>query len=393
MTAAIVSRWARRYVLTSAFFLVVWQAGALADIPRHAEVVLGVYGFVLHMVFGKAYSLVPTYFDRELAFPYAPAVQFPLVVTGVLGLAGAALRVGPSWLGAVGALLWALGVTVFVGTLLWTVRSNLTGRETATGRANAERRPVDRLANGFVPVALGYLVAGTYETLALQTGVPPLLDGYPPQVTHLLAAGTAGVMVFALGFRLLPRFLVATPPRTLVALVLPAGALGPALLAGYLWTGLAFRVGALVEALAVAGYALAIGVLFVRSERRRVGFYGVLAGAAAGATAVGLGLSFAFGHVSPSLVLAHLRLNLLGFLGLTIVGVAYQFYPPAVGTFPGASDRAALVSIGGIAGGLILQVVGLGGDVPPAATLGQLLTLVGTGLYAYVVAGVFAARS
>lgn len=392
MTAAIVSRWARRYVLTSALFLVVWQAGTVAGIQRPTEVVLAVFGFVLHMVFGKAYSLVPTYFNRDLAVPYAPAVQYPLVVAGTVGLVTASLGVGPTWFGTVGAVFWSLGVCVFLGALLWTIRGNFTGRETATGEANADRRSVDRLANGFVPVAFLYLLVGTYETLALNTGLPLLLDGYGPRVTHLLAAGTAGLLIFALGFRLLPRFMVATPPRFLVALVLPAGALGPAVLAVHLGTAPWMQVGALVEALAVAGFAAGTGVLFVRSDRRRVGFYGVLAGATSGVIAVAVGLSFAFGPISPALVRAHLGLNLLGFLGLTIIGIAYQFYPPAVGTLPGASDRTALTSILCVGGGLLIQVLGLIWQLPPVTTLGELVTLAGVLLYAYLLVAVFRTR-
>lgn len=101
-----------------------------------------------------------------------------------------------------------------------------------------------------------------------------------------------------------------------------------------------------------------------------MGFYAVLAGAASGVVAIGLRLWFAFNRQSSSLALAHLRLNLLGFLGLTIIGIAYQFYPPAVGAFPGASNRTALVSIASLASGLVAQVVGLGGDIPLLTTLG-----------------------
>lgn len=392
MTAATVSRWARRYVLVSALFLLTWQTGIVVGVPRRTEVFLGLFGFVLHMAFGKAYSLVPSYFERTLAFPRAPVVQFPLVVLGTGCLVGASSQVGPSWLGTVGASLWSLGVGVFLGTLLWTVRTNLTGRETATGEVNAERRPVDRVANGVVPVALLYLAVGTYETLAVYTGLPPLLDGYFPRVTHLIAAGTAGLLIFALGFRLLPRFLVAHPPRRLVVLVLATGAVGPSLLAVYLWQGLWFQLGALLETVAVVGFALGYALLFVRSDRRRVGFYGVFAGVLCGVVAVALGVGFAFGHSSAASVLAHLRLNLLGFLGLSIVGIAYQFYPPAIGTLPGASDRTALVSIAGLAGGLLVQVVGLVGQVPLATTLGQLATLSGAMLYLFLLAAVFHAR-
>jgi hypothetical protein len=392
MTAATVSRWARRYVLASAAFLLLWQVGVVAGVPRRTEVTLALFGFVLHMIFGKAYSLVPSYFDRELAFPRAPAVGFPLAVAGTAGLAAASLGGGPAWLAPLGATLWGLGVAVFVGTLAWTVRDNLTGGATGTGEANADRRPTDRLANAFVPVAGLYLVAGTYGTLALHTGLPLLIDGYAPRLTHLLAAGTAALLIFALGFRLLPRFLVASVPRPLVAVVLVAGAVAPWLLAVRLGIGVWFRVGALLEALAVIGFAAGCWLLFARSDRRRVGFYGVLAGTASGVVGVALGLAFAFGHGSADLVVAHRRLNLLGFVGFTIVGLAYQFYPPAVGALPGSSDRTALISIATLVLGLLGQVVGLAAARPLVTTVGAVVALAGALLYAYLLGSVFRAR-
>lgn len=87
MTAAEVSARVRRFVLAGVGFLLVWQVARLAGVPRRTEVVLGLSGFVLHVLFGKAYALLPAYFDRGLAWPRAPAVQFPLTVLGVLGLA------------------------------------------------------------------------------------------------------------------------------------------------------------------------------------------------------------------------------------------------------------------------------------------------------------------
>jgi hypothetical protein len=392
MTTATVSRWARRYVVISALFFVLWQGGALVGLPRQTEILLGIFGFVLHMIFGKAYSLIPTYFNRQLTHSMAPGGQFLFTVIGTGCLVCTSLDVGPSWLGTLGALLWLVGVGVFLGTLFWTIRTNLSGRETATGEANADRRSVDRLANGFVPVALLYLAAGSYETAAIYAGLPTLFDGYFPRVSHLLAAGTAAMLIFALGFRLLPRFLVASPSNALVTVVLPAGALGPALLASGLGDGRWFLLGALIQALAVVGYALAYGILFVRSDRRRVGFYSVLAGAGSGVLGVTLGLLFAFGHSTSSLVLAHFRLNVLGFLGLTIIGVAYQFYPPAVGALRGTSDRSALGSIWVLGGGLLFQVIGLVGKMSSVLLVGELLTLLGAVTYAYVIVVVLHTR-
>lgn len=387
MSAADRSRRARWFVAAGAVFLVVWGATTLLGMGRRTGVVLGLYGFVLHTVFGKAYSLVPTYFDRELSTPLAPAVQFPLSAGGTVLLAFAGEIGDPA--ATVGAVAWALGVAVFLVAIGWAVRDNLTGAETGTSDANARRRPVDRVANGFVPVALLYLAVGAYATAAGPTGLPPVVDGYPPRISHLLAAGGAAVLLFAVGFRLLPRFMVAHPPRALVWVVLPAGAVGPALVAVGLLDGGILHAGATLLALAVVGFAVTVGVLFHRSDRRRVGFYGVVAGAVAGVAGVALGLQFAFVERAPGLVVLHYRLILLGFLGLTIVGVGYQFYPPAVGRFPGADDRTALGSIALIAGGLVLEAAGHLGGLPIAVRGGHVATFAGSLLYAGLLLGVF----
>ena len=401
MSAGDVTRWARRFVAASAVFFVAWQVAAVLaalaggelvslEIPRRTRVSLAVYGFVLHAVFGKAYSLVPSYFDRSLALDRAPAVHFPLTALGVVGLAAEPLAGVPEVVGAVGAVCWAGGVSAFVVALGWTLRDDPTGRETGTSDANAHRRRVDRFANAFVPVVLAYLVVGTGATLTPY--VPALPTVAFARTTHLLAAGTAALLVFAVGFRLFPRFLVASPPSTLVAVVLPAGALGPALLAWGLYRGWWFRAGAALEAVAVVGFALAYAALFARSERRRVGFYAVLAGVAAGVLGVGLGLQFAFSGVGAGLVAAHLRLNVLGFVGLTIVGATYQFYPPTVGTFLGASDRTALGSVALVGVGLLAELGGALAGATTAISAGRASALAGAVAFAWLVLGVFRER-
>jgi len=392
------SRWARRFVFAGAVFLVVWQVGELAGIARRSGVTLGLLGFVFHTVFGKAYSLVPTYFDRDLATTRLMPVQFGLSIAGTALLAvdgafpNSAVASVDVPAGAAGAILWAGGVAVFLGTIGWTIRDNLSGAATGTGEHNADRRAVDRLANLFVPVALLYLGVGSYALLAAETGLPVLADGYPPRGTHLLAAGSGALLVFAVGFRLLPRFLVAAPSRLLVALVLPAGALGPALLAADLPAGRWFRAGAVLQALAVGGFALAFWLLYVQSDRCRVGFYGVLAATLAGVLAVALGLAFAVDAPTTDLVSAHRRLTVLGFLGLTIVGVSYQFYPPGVGTFPGAGDRTALVAIALLFGGLLVEVGGLALDATLVVAAGRVAGVAGAATHCFLLAGLFRER-
>jgi len=386
MSAAAVTRRVQRLLFVALGFLLAWQVAALVGTSRHLQVVLGLYGFVFHVVFAKAYSLVPSYFARELAVPRAPAVQLPLSGLGVVGLAAAGLG-APALVGTAGAALWFAGVLVFVGTLAWTVRDNLTGAETGTGEAKADRRPVDRYANAFVPLVLAYLLAGSYDLLAVWVGLPTVAVSGGPPATHLLAAGAATLLVLAVGFRLLPRLLVATPPRALVAVALPAGAIGPILLATAFYGGLRFQAGAALEAIAVVGFATAVAWMIAASDRRRVGVYAVLAGAAAGVLGVLLGLDFAFRGITVALADAHARLNLLGFLGFTVVGVTYHFYPPGAGRFAGAGDRTAMATVGLLAGGLLVEVVGLAAGVEVVVLLGRLAALVGAAGYAYLIAG------
>lgn len=62
------------------------------------------------MIFGKGYALIPSYFDRTLAFARAPLLQLPLSVVGVLCLVAAAYDVPHTRL--VGSVLWAGGVVL-----------------------------------------------------------------------------------------------------------------------------------------------------------------------------------------------------------------------------------------------------------------------------------------
>ncbi|NHN43207.1 hypothetical protein G9C85_16440 [Halorubellus sp. JP-L1] len=399
MAVALESRWARRYVAIAVAALVAAHAAALFEFPDRTVVVLVLYGFVLHVVFGKAYSLVPTYFDRELAVPRAMVVQLPLTAGGVLGLALESLPGVPSIVERAGAVAWALGVLAFVGALAWTVRGNPTGAETATGEGKSHLAGLDRVANAFVPVVGVYLLAGTYATLvvagvapAVAVDVLPVFDRYPPRATHLLAAGTATLLVFALGARLFPRFLVVDPPRRALALALGTGALAPVVLAAGVPADDLLPVGAVLQTTAVGTYAVAFAAMYWRSERSRVAFDGVLVGALAGVAVVAIGAHFAFVDVTGGLVRAHQRLALLGFLGLTVVGVTLQFYPPTVGRWPYCSNRTARVAIGALAVGVALQAIGAIESTPALATAGAGLGLAGSLVYAYVLAGAFATR-
>ena len=117
---------------------------------------------------------------------------------------------------------------------------------------------------------------------------------------------------------------------------------------------------------------------------------GLVAAGVGGAGTLGVG--FAFDFADASLVSAHLRVNVLGFLGLTTVGVTYHFYPPAVGTAPGVGERHARLAAAAIAGGLLAEVAGVWTAWPVAVTAGRTVGLAGALTYAWVVLGLFHER-
>lgn len=386
MSSARITAWSRRFLLASAAWFVLSQAAGLAGLPRRVEVTLALYGFVLTTVFGKGYSLLPAYFDRTLAWSGAPAVQWPLTTGGVGAMAVGAAGLGPSWLSAAGRLTWVAGTVVFVGTMLVTFGDNLTGAQTGTGEASAERRGLDRLANAFVPMVLLYVLAGCVELVGGTLGLPTPFGGVAARTSHLLAAGGALLLLFAVGYRLLPRFLGEEPSTRVAAGILTLAGVGPALLAWGYPGGLAFRVGAVAQSTAVIGFAVTYGRLLSRSDRSRVGLYSVAVGLGFGCLGVAVGAHMAFDGFDAGLAAAHWRLNVYGLLGLSIVGAVYQFYPPAICPRFGGSDRGALLTIALVGAGLGLvagtSVLGIGGR-----PVGHALALCGATGYTYLLTG------
>lgn len=364
----------------------------MLGISARASVVLGLFGFVFHMVFGKGYKLIPSYFERQLSPSWIPIVQFPLTVSGTLVSAYAHERPAEVTtlvdVTALGATLWFVGVVTFVGGIGWTIKDNLAARETATGAHNTDRRLIDRMSNLFMPVALAYLLAGSYQLLASETGLEPLVSVYFPRTLHLLGVGTATLLVFAIGFRMFPRFLNTSSPTVLVTTVLVTGAIGPAGLAWTVPTGDLMWVFATAQVIAVVGYAATMGMLFLKADTPRVGMYGVLLGACFGIAGVALGAWFTLDGVTAARIEAHGRATILGFLGLTIVGTAYQFHPPNASRYPAGNDRTALVSLAALASGVAVEIFGLLTESSLLVSTGQFTVTLGALLVAYLVLGV-----
>ncbi|WP_459193216.1 hypothetical protein [Halosimplex sp. J119] len=384
------SRWTRSFAVGSALSMVALQVAFLVDASYRVVAVVGLFGAVLPMVFGMAYLLLPSYVGRTLAAQRLPGVHFVLTYGAVGLLAGHELLVVDAPLAAAGAVLWTAGVAIFAGTLCWTVVPAITSENGSGIRlSGARERQSTRLATMVIPVAVGYLLVGTLAFLSTAVGSRPLLGGGLPAVVHLYGTGFVALLIFALGCRLLTGFFHVTPPASLSWLVLACGAVGPGILATQFWRPPWFLVGAITEFTAMAGYAALVAVVVHRTDSKRVGLYGIALGALAGVVAVGAAV-YALGDGSGAAISIHVPVVLDGFLILTVVGYAYQFFPVTNGQFRGATERTARTTTGLIAVGTFGQAIAAGLELRGLRAAAALLVGVGTAVYAYLLIRRFA---
>lgn len=378
-------RWTRRFTLLSAVALVGFLVADAAGAGRIAVAVLALFGFVCPMIFGMAYLLLPSFAGRTLVDQRLPAVHFALTVVSVPIIVGNRFVGVSDSVYALGVGLWSAGVAIFVGALAWTVVPAVVANPKIVVRNVEQPQRSTRLATAAIPVAVGFLVAGTWVLLATAGLVPTGLPATMPRVLHFYTTGFGTLLIFALGIRLMTGFFHVAPPRYLSWLVLFAGVLGPTLLATFFGVPPWFRYGAVLEAVAMGGYGVLVAVVAARSEWRRVGLYGIVLGAAAGVAGVLAAVPIAFGVGTAPLLEAHATFSLTGFFVLTVVGYAYQFFPVTAGTFPGANDRTALATIGALASGVLVRAVGVFGGTPDVRSLGALLAILGAVGYCYLV--------
>lgn len=378
------SRWTRYFTVASASVLVLVQAVPLLGGDRHLMAVLAVFGFICPMIFGMGYLLLPSFVGRTLAHQRLPGIHFVLAYTGTAAIVGGRFLGPDESILSAGIVLWSLGVVLFLGELLWTIRPAIFEQPGLAFSVGNQSGHTARLPLAMIPVALGYLLIGTVALLGRVDLVPRLFPPGFATISHYYAAGFGALLMFAIGVRLMPGFFHVDLPKPGVSVVLVSGAVGPGLLGTFFLRGVWFRAGALLEVIAIIGYAVLVASVYRRSDRLRSGFYGILLGAIAGTVAVGFGLAVVVGGGVRGGVTGHVGLMLTGFFALTIIGYVFQFYPVTTGHYFGASGRTAIASIAGIAIGATLQAAGQVIALPSIERGGALFAVFGTGLYWYL---------
>lgn len=336
------------------------------------------------MIFGMAYLLVPSFVGRTLVHQRVPAIHFGLAYAGTGAIVVEWWLVSDDAVLMIGVALWSLGVIIFMGELLWTTLPTIFAR-LELFESEDDLQQSARLWMLMIPVAIGYLLVGTLALLGRADVIPTVFLSAFPSIIHYYGAGFGGLLIFSLGTRLIPGFFNTSLPKWGTSLVLISGGLGPTLLGTHFWMGNWFEIGALLEAMAMTGYAILVALVYWQSDRPRIGFYGILLGAIAGAGAVGLGVAWIAVGGSPGMLTAHATLIVTGFFGLTIIGYVYQFFPVTSGQFMGASQRTAVISIGAIGIGVFLQAIGQFSAETQLARTGALFAFSGAIIFWYLV--------
>lgn len=336
------------------------------------------------MVFGMAYLLVPSYVGRTLSTKRLPGIHLVVAYTGTGLLLGHALFGFNRFVEISGTVLWSIGIAIFVGTLLWTVvPTSMTSQQTIRQSAFQLRR-TEHMAMMAIPIAVGYLIAGTVILLSKVLGVPIPLDPSFPMVVHLYATGFVSLLIFALGVRLMSGFFGVTPPKSLVYLILLCGGVAPGVLSANFYQLSWFLLGAALEFIPMMAYGLLVAIVVCRTDQYRVGLYGIALGALAGVVSVGVAFGAVIGFTEFLTISTHIVGVLDGFLFLTIIGYAYQFFPITNGQFWGATERFARTSILLLGIGTLFQVLHTIIEAPWLQTSGAGFALLGTSGYAYL---------
>jgi nitrite reductase (NO-forming) len=252
------------------------------------------------------------------------------------------------------------------------------------GRTRATRRAPRHLL--VAAVVLAYLAAGG---VVLALGDRVAGGGWLALHLVLLGAATNAIVVWSEYFA--AAVLRASPASERVAigraLALNVGIV--AVLGGVHTgrSGLA-AAGACLAGVVVFGHALALAARFARALPARlsgtVWFY--VAAAAALLAGMGLGLWLAGGAAGSAdgyrvLRLAHVHLNVLGWVGLAVVGTQFTLWPTVLRTrmVPGL-ELAVRWSLPPLAGGLAVAAAGLAGQRRAAALAGLALYAAGLGV-------------
>lgn len=304
-------------------------------------------GFVT-LIVGTTRMLLEGPADRDVA----GARRLRWGVLGLLVVGSAGLYLGadlPNVIPAVAGTIWGAGLVIHVGIVLVTVRRPRRGSATADGD-----RTLQRWLGGIDAVALLYAVAAAVLVPLAWAGPVPR-----PVAVHVLLLGFVTLTIVGVVGHVLPRFTHVPLPKRAFLPALGPVAVGPALVAVELaWAPELLFIGAAVVAVGLAPFGVAVLWMLAKAKRWRAPLAAVAAGVSFLLIGVGLGVLFAVDPTRRGLTPLHGAINVLGFVGLFVLGFAAELYAPSIVADPTRFRVQARTALGGAVAGVALVAVG-----------------------------------
>lgn len=310
-------------------------------VPLQAAFPLALGGFVV-LVVGTSRMLLAGTAGVPVAGRRAWWLPGLLAAAGSLGLYAAFL--GRASLLAPSAVAWGLGLGLHAGLL---------------GFSLARARGGLQVVDGWP--ALAATIAGLGYGLAAAVAVPLVALGSFSlfAALHLVVTGFVVLAIAAVVLGVFPRFTGRGLPRAWGAAIAVTLAAGPMLLAeGFNGSATLLRYGAIVEGLGLALLGGGLVWMVLGSERERASFllYGI-AGVAA-LVGAGVGAGVVLGRIPRVQAAWHGAVNLLGFVGLVVLGAVIDLFAPALwpGAKPLEQHNRLVVALAGIGTAGLLAV-------------------------------------
>ncbi len=353
----------------------------VSGVPFEGLLWLFLVGFVGFTALGFAWHLFPSIFRRRLTgAPDGPAYWAVAEASVVLGLVGRSslVPVSTGWaITLAGSGAWLLVLLAFVGTGLRSLR-------TPPPHTGPPERPADRVATLLFGSSWIFGIASALLWMASSVTPGPGF-GFWLAGVHTYVLGQLALLIFGVSLRLIPRSAGTDAPawvaRSLAATGL-TGAIGVplGLLALAPREGALLLIAGLLEGTAAVLFVLQLFWLVTRARTPRRAHWVYLASGSCLLVGGSVGL-WMISSGDYGLVKAHAWTNLLGFLGLMILGMWFSMVAP----FQFVSHRWTLraLSTGAV---LILASVAMAllnvesavlGDLPGRWLFGGLLAALG----------------
>lgn len=163
---------------------------------------INIFGFIFMVIFGVNYHYIPIFSNRPMYSEKWAGYHLYMMSAGVVGMAIGLAVLSRPWI-VISAIFEAAGAYLFMFNII----------KTFTQKPQIDKEPLkderyiesDKIAVKFTRVSTPYLLLGT--TLTIFISLMP--DGYirfRPVIYHTYFLGWIAMMVFGVGYHILPRF-------------------------------------------------------------------------------------------------------------------------------------------------------------------------------------------